>query len=244
MKILTIIGNGFDLGHGLPTSFDAFIRSNPFVFPQKYAIFRGGDGTWEKVEELYGNRLRQILAERSRHDVTEVVEEIISGYGLNEYGEVDYYNYLSDAFEGEYHNILFLVELLTEFEHDFQKYLCEKCGDDILRKTTPFTNIHRLLNSSSRIISFNYTNTIETVYGVSCVDHIHGSVDNSIAIGTGTLDAAKKTLVDDQYPTIDKFGRDKYGLQEMMGYYDYDDKGNIHPKTSIERFFNEVANSV
>lgn len=28
MKILTIIGNGFDLGHLLPTSFDSFIQSN------------------------------------------------------------------------------------------------------------------------------------------------------------------------------------------------------------------------
>lgn len=87
MNILTIIGNGFDLGHGLPTSFDAFIQSNPSVYPKKYATFRGGEGTWTRVEWYYGKQLCKILAERSWHDVTEVVEQIISDYGLNEYGE-------------------------------------------------------------------------------------------------------------------------------------------------------------
>lgn len=243
MKILTIVGNGFDLGHHLPTSFDAFIQSNPSVFPKKYATFRGGDGTWKTVESLYGEQLCEILANRSWHDITEVVEGVIRDYGLNEYGEVDYYNFSSDAFEDEYQDIQFRVELLSEFERDFQQYLHEKCGDAILRKIPTYDNIRQILTTSTRIISFNYTSTIETAYGVACVDHIHGSVDTSIAIGSGTLDAAKESLVDDEYPTIDKFGRDKYGLQEMMGYYDYDDEGNRYPKVFIERFFNEVAGS-
>ena len=102
MKILTIIGNGFDLGHRLHTSFDNFIQSKPDLYPEKYATFRGGDGTWKMVEALYGEQLCDILAERSWHDVTEVVAQIIQDYGLTEYGEVDYYNFSSDAFEDEY----------------------------------------------------------------------------------------------------------------------------------------------
>ena len=31
MKTLLLIGNGFDLGHGLPTRFDDFIDSNPYL---------------------------------------------------------------------------------------------------------------------------------------------------------------------------------------------------------------------
>lgn len=243
MNILTIIGNGFDLGHGLPTSFDAFIQSNPSVYPKKYATFRGGDGTWTRVEWDYGKQLCKILAERSWHDVTEVVEQIISDYGLNEYGEVDYFGFSSDAFEDEYQAIHFRVVLLSDFEKDFQQYLLANCGDAVLGKIVTYNNIRHILNASSRIISFNYTSTIETAYGVTNVDHIHGSVDTSIAIGSGALDEAKESLVDDEYPTIDKFGRDKYGLQELAGYYDYDDEGNRYPKGFIERFFKEVAAS-
>lgn len=243
MKILTIVGNGFDLGHHLPTSFDDFIQSNPAVFPEKYATFRGGDGTWKMVEALYGKQLCEILSERSWHDITEVVEQIIRDYGLNEYGEVDYYNFSSDAFEDEYQAIQFRVGLLTEFEKDFQKYLRERCGDAVLAKIKTHNSIRQILISSARIISFNYTSTIETAYGVFNIDHIHGRVDTSIAIGSGALDEAKRSLVDDEYPTIDKFGRDKYGLQELAGFYDYDDEGNRYPKVFIGRFFNEVAAS-
>ena len=243
MKILTIIGNGFDLGHRLPTSFDEFIQSSPSVFPKKYATFRGGDGTWKTVESLYGEQLGEILAERSWHDITEGVEQIISDYGLNEYGEVDYFGFSSDAFEDEYQAIQFRVDLLSEFEKDFQQYLRATCGDAVLCKIVTYNNIRRILNASSRIISFNYTSTIETAYGVANVDHIHGSVETFIAIGSGALDDAKESLVDAEYPTIDKFGRDKHGLQELAGYYDYDDEGNRYPKVFIERFFNEVAAS-
>ena len=243
MKTLTIIGNGFDLGHRLPTSFDEFIQSKPSIYPKKYATFRGGDGTWKTVESLYGEQLCDILAERSWHDVTEVVEQIIGDYGLNEYGEVDYWGFSSDAFEDEFQAIQFRVDLLAEFEKDFQQYLRTKCGDDVLAKIATYNNIREVLVSSTRIISFNYTSTIETAYGVSKVDHIHGSVDTFIAIGSGALDNAKESMVDAEYPTIDKFGRDKYGLQELAGYYDYDDEGNRYPKAFIERFFNEVAAS-
>ena len=243
MKILTIIGNGFDLGHRLPTSFDNFIQSKPDLYPEKYATFRGGDGTWKMVEALYGKQLCDILAERSWHDVTEVVAQIIQDYGLTDYGEVDYYNFSSDAFEDEYQAIQFRIDLLSEFEKDFQQYLREECSDDVLRTIITYGEIRNILVASKRIINFNYTNTVETAYGITNVDHIHGSVDSSIAIGSGTLDEAKETLVDAEYPTIDKFGRDKYGLQELAGYYDYDDEGNRYPNFFIAQFFNQVASS-
>lgn len=243
MKILTIIGNGFDLAHRLPTSFDAFIQSNPSTFPEKYVIFRGGDGTWRDVENLYGAQLSDILNERCWHDITAVVEQVISDYGLNEYGEVDYYGFSSDAFEDEYQAIQFRVNLLTEFENDFQRYLREVCCKTRLSRLGTYDAVRTILASSDRIINFNYTSTVEVAYGISGVDHIHGSVDTSIAIGSGALDKAKETMIDDEYPTIDKFGRDKYGLQELIGYYDYDDEGNRYPKVFIERFFNEVASA-
>lgn len=243
MKTLTIIGNGFDLGHHLPTSFDAFIQSEPSLYPEKYDMFRGGNGSWNNVEALYGEQLCDILDARSWHDVTEVVAQILQDYGLTEYGEVDYYNFSSDAFEEEYESIQFRIDLLTQFENDFQKYLREKCSDTVLAAIRTYKNIRNILMTSSRIISFNYTRTIEVAYGVPIVDHIHGNAESSIAIGSGTLDEAKESLVDIEYPTIDKFGRDKYGLQELAGYYDYDDEGNRYPKFFIEQFFNEVASA-
>lgn len=243
MKILTIIGNGFDLGHWLPTSFDAFIKSNLPIFSEKYSIFRSGDGTWNMIESLYGEQLCDILSNRSWHDITEVVEQIINDYGFTEYGEVNYFNYSSSVFKDTYEEIQYRIDLLTEFEKDFHQYLLDKCGAAVLSNIKTFDSIHHILTDSTRIISFNYTKTIEIAYNISNVDHIHGCVDTSIAIGSGTLDEAKESFIDADYPTIDKFGRDKYGLQELAGYYDYDDEGNRYPNVFIEEFFNQVSAS-
>lgn len=37
------------------------------------------------------------------------------------------------------------------------------------------------------------------------VCHIHGSVNDKIAIGSGALEDVKESQVDIEYPTIDKF---------------------------------------
>lgn len=50
MKTLVIIGNGFDLGHFLPTRISNFIHSNKY-FSKKYEIFKGTD--WNEVESNY-----------------------------------------------------------------------------------------------------------------------------------------------------------------------------------------------
>ena len=77
-------------------------------------------------------------------------------------GEVDYYNFSSDAFENKYQAIQFRVGLLTEFEKDFQKYLRERCSDAVLAKIKTHNIIRQILISSARIISFNYTIAVRT----------------------------------------------------------------------------------
>ena len=241
MKILTIIGNGFDLGHGLPTRFSDFISSNKDIFEEKYKVFKSGNDNWNEIEKRYGDLLCDIMSERSWVDTTEIVEKIINGYGLNEYGEVDYYNYNSDSFDEEYEHIRSFISLLTEFEADFLLYLKKACSDQEICNCRQRKEIKRILDSSTEIISFNYTRTIEILYGVQNVSHIHGTVNDNIAIGSGALDNAKESVVDIEYPTMDKFEKSKYGLQEMMQYYEEDMDGHLVEKHFIKRFFDEVV---
>lgn len=243
MNTLTIIGNGFDRAHSLPTLFDQFIDSNVAYFSQKYAIFKGEGNSWAEIEKFYANQLRQILENRNWHDVLDEVEQIIHEYGFNEYGEVNYFNFSSTVFEDEYEEITSRVALLTEFEKEFLQYLRKNCSNSLLTQIPPFSNLRQILKSSSRIINFNYTNTVETVYGIVDVEHIHGSIETSIAIGSGSLNDIKNSLINTEYPSLSTFSKDKYGFQELLGYYDYDEDGNLHPHIFIERFFNEVVSS-
>ena len=243
MKVLTIIGNGFDLGHCLPTKFEDFIKSR-VVFEEKYSIFKKGNNNWNEIEKRYSECLCEVMKQRSWIDSTEIVENIINEYGLNQYGEVDYYNYNSDLFGEEHNNIIALITRLTEFERDFLFYLRKVCSDKEIQRRRNYQKTQNLLDLSTRIINFNYTKTIEILYGIQNVCHIHGSVNDKIAIGSGALEDVKESQVDIEYPTIDKFEPSKYGFQEMMRYYEEDMAGGLVENHFIKRFFDEVVQSL
>ncbi|OYP38051.1 hypothetical protein CG709_05670, partial [Lachnotalea glycerini] len=85
---------------------------------------------------------------------------------------------------------------------------------------------------------------VEVIYGIKDIVHIHGNIDNSIAIGCGTLDEVKESMVDDKYPTIENFGMNKHGFAEMMAYYEEDMEGNLVESHFIKRFFDEVSSVI
>ncbi len=241
MEILTIIGNGFDKAHNLPTNFDEFINYDYTVLSEKYDIFKNGRNSWNEIEHTYADLLLEAMNERNYFDVLEEVDQIIQNYGLNEYGEVDYYNYSSDAFNETYEKIISYINLLKKFENDFLEYLRITCNDVMLTEIAPFKKVSAIINKSNKIINFNYTNTVEIVYKKKDVIHIHGSINDNIAIGSGALDDAKTSVVDYEYPTMKHFSKDKHGFAEMMGYYEEDMEGNLVERHFLKRFFDEVS---
>lgn len=117
----------------------------------------------------------------------------------------------------------------------------ENCSDEKLKNKVARSRITDILTNSSKIINFNYTNTVEVVYGIEAVIHIHGNINDAIAIGCGTLDEIKESMVDGKYPTIEDFGMNKHGFAEMMNYYEEDMEGNLVKKHFIDRLFDEVS---
>ena len=226
MKILTVIGNGFDKAHELPTNFDEFINYNYSALGKKYDVFKNGSNSWNEVEQMYADLLYETMDERNCFDVLE---------------EVDYYNYSSNSFNETYEKIILYINLLKEFEIDFFKYLKTTCGDNRLVKIIPFKKVSEIITRSNKIINFNYTNTIEVVYKKKDVIHIHGSINDNIAIGSGALDDAKTSVVDYEYPTMKHFSKDQPGFAEMMAYYEENSEGNLVEHHFIKRFFDEVS---
>ena len=55
------------------------------------------------------------------------------------------------------------------------------------------------------------------------------------------MDEAKKSTIDYEYPTRDKFSKDKDGLAEMRAYYTEDMDGRWVEDHFVRRFFDEVA---
>lgn len=162
---LFIIGNGFDLAHNLPTSFDPHFKNiaRKYEHDNFWDIYQSCEyDIWSNFENLLGCP-----------DFNTLVE-IFNGYAP------DYY---SDR-ESDRDSIIYQVELngnlqdaLCEFADNAEESLCDIQANDF---------IEQILDSEGYYINFNYTHTLEEIYGIPCeqILHIHGEVGkNNLKLG-------------------------------------------------------------
>lgn len=123
-KKLVVIGNGFDLGHGLKTNFEDFIGTNSQVLNKKFADLKNGKNSWSEIETDYKSKLNTFI---SKLDILFLVDDemssIIDAYGLNKYGDVNYYGYNNGMFNSLINEIDRCATLLCDFEIEFAEYL-------------------------------------------------------------------------------------------------------------------------
>lgn len=242
MKKLIITGNGFDKAHGLKTTFDDFIKYSS-NYADKYSIFKNKNNCWYSVEDIFKEIILERLNELGTEiNIDEIVEEIIDNYGMDEYGEVSYYDYRSDAFKEEIESISKIVLLLVSFEADFLFYLRNLyCESAICGQFHPINILKTHFDSASRVINFNYTNVIELIYCYSNVEHIHGNINDNIVIGCDTFERLEKTAIHSDYPSSKVTGRPKDVLIERQKYYEFDMENNLVEKIAVKRFFDDVV---
>lgn len=163
---LYIIGNGFDLAHGLPTRFDPDFKS----FATRY----GQDSFWD----LYQTRQDEMWSDFENllgcPDFSSL-EEIFDGYAPD---------YLSDH-EGDRDGIILQVELNGQLK-DALAAFANHADQYMMTYAKPINGIDDLLDRESYYLNFNYTHTLEYVYGIASqnVLHIHGEAGmNNLALG-------------------------------------------------------------
>lgn len=245
MKRLVIIGNGFDLGHGLKTRFSDFIASNE-IYPKRYEKLKGHDEEpdWNNVEDNFKYLLIETMEDRVPFFLSEELENKIDEFGFDEYGDINYFpKDKSDNFDDEFNEILDDVDLLNDFEQEFLVYMNKECAPSRLRKLKPAKRVGEILQNTNLVISFNYTKLVEELYHFDNVIHIHGVLENKdIFIGTESLQVYKKSVIDDTYPT-DIPCKNKYDFQEKQKYYMDDGEGNDYLNQGYIDTFNNIKES-
>lgn len=152
---LFIIGNGFDLAHNLPTNFDPDFKR----ITKKYE--------YENFWEIYQTKNIDIWADFENllaYPDFNSLESIFVGYEPK---------YLSDR-ESDRDSIITqadingrLKDALYEFANNAEKFL-----NNIKKQVL----IERIIDINGYYVSFNYTHTLEKIYGIPeyRVLHIHG----------------------------------------------------------------------
>ena len=156
MNKLYIIGNGFDLWHNLPTSYECFnafmLKEHPKDYERIGHIFNRSDVS--KLWSDYENML-------PKFDIIKLVEnniEIWSNYR-------DLYK-VENAFDSLYKDLMWLFHewvLQIDYSRAYEKRLA--------------------LDNQATFLNFNYTNTLERFYGIcrKKICYIHGDTsDNSL----------------------------------------------------------------
>lgn len=175
-KKLYIIGNGFDLHHGLRTSyndFKAYLKLNYTELYNKLIKYIFGDNEEDEWSD-FENSLAKLNTEYVLDDNSFYLPNIYS----EDYRPRDNYNF-PDA-------ILFVLEELTDglyqYFKDFIRLVSLRIPANIEKYKIEF-------DFEALFLSFNFTDTLEKIYNVerSKINYIHKCVfeDNKIYLGHG-----------------------------------------------------------
>lgn len=185
MKRLYIIGNGFDLHHGLPTSYWCYkeylkITEPEFVdrfddFIKRYVIPNVVDVVvdiekWSELESytkfIYG------------FDVEEILEEALASAE----DDMDRASY--------WHDIQYMSDKYSEWINGIRTSFFEwiktiKYSPNMKDKDLP-------IDKNAMYLNFNYTNTLEVLYEVphENILHIHGNLSEDIIFGNNEVPEA------------------------------------------------------
>ena len=165
MTTLFIVGNGFDIQNGLPTSYWYFYKNYSSRLDEHFSYFPEffNDQEWSNFEENLGrfdeDSFRENEAwEPSMDDMIES-SKYVNGYNDEISQKTD--------------------ELVSDIEDAFTTWIR---GIDV-RRATKFMDFPK----GSKFINFNYTPTLQKVYSVPEEDvlHIHGKAHWNVIFGHG-----------------------------------------------------------
>lgn len=203
MKRLYIVGNGFDLYHGMKTTYHNFKsylrehRSPVYESVEKYIGYDYEDeksSVWNKFEENLKNLEEDTIIEECR--------VYLIGYGEDEWSD------------SAHHDFQYCIDSI---KNNLTSGLLDNFTDWIKNENFKLNQINRklLLLDDSLFLSFNYTMLLEEKYGIKSnnILHIHNSVEggNELILGHNYSEA-KRIQNEKSFPNI----RTKSDIDELL----------------------------
>ena len=167
MGTLYVIGNGFDMHHGLPTSL-AGVRD----YAKDSAFGR-----------LYENGVFMMLAHQKLEVHWNNLEENLANLDVDELMEQKREYYDDDPHENQ-----FLYEVEVAIDAITLGLVQELCSYLIKAEKQDVEADKQLrLDTNARFLSFNYTNTLERIYAIPSenICYIHGNLNNQAGVVIG-----------------------------------------------------------
>lgn len=182
---LYIIGNGFDLWHGIPSKyadFKAYVRQHDRELLRTVDDYLPAGDDWSDLESA--------LADLDIDSIIDDLSQFMPSYGADDWSDAGHHDF-------QYEVDRVVQSLSKELRQQFSAWVHQ------LPIPSPATAQRRLstLDPTSRFLSFNYTPTLQQLYGVpgEHVLHIHGSADrpdSDIVLGHAWNPSTRPSLND------------------------------------------------
>lgn len=199
MSALFIIGNGFDLAHGIPTRYSDFRKFIVKKYPNA-VTYKSDIITLEDFEDIYVDELSAELLLNTMDKVC--------GSDWNDFESALAHINFTDKFPRAVHkeneteeedNVLMTKYLLymdnltngfikcTQLWQDFFRLWIKKVEQDIEsgEYKAKQTLKHLVSEQDAKFFSFNYTKTLQVLYGIKKVIHIHNRSGQHLIFGHG-----------------------------------------------------------
>ncbi len=217
MKTLYIIGNGFDIAHGIKSRYADF---RDFV--------RTADSTlYQSLEELFDpnslwSDFERALAEIDTDSIIDHATNYLESYAAEDWSDAYHHNY---QYEIEQKIQLVTVDLLALFRRwILGLQIPSNHGNEILK-----------LDQDGLFLTFNYTSTLETLYRIplSRINYIHNkAIDehSKLVLGHGVVPTPAPAGAEDDDPRVQEgeeiiaqYFRDTYKptLQVIAGHQSF-----------------------
>lgn len=192
MSKLIIIGNGFDLAHKIPTSYNDFrkylIDRYPDVYRNRnrvidmdkakdktlmavelmlYALEHANGEDWSNFEESLSRINFEDKFPRHRHREDPFEDDSTA---------LEYLLYISDLTEVIQNCVTLWGVLLSDWIKGIERKIENHCY-------APIDSVAELLHGDVRIMTFNYTKTVQCLYSKVGVKHIHNRVGQELIFG-------------------------------------------------------------
>lgn len=210
MANLFIVGNGFDLAHGLPSGYNDFKKWLKKNYPQEYEEELSVDGInmesstsdvaiIRAILDSTENKIQMERKETKEHTIDydgeikwnnleealgEIkVEGFIEKNNPFDYGDDSNQEFAIVAMNEE--NAFRLIDGFSSITEYYSEWIESISLEDVGKKE----GFNKIIDINNDIfLNFNYTQTLESIYLAKEVCHIHGITGEDIIVGHGNLD--------------------------------------------------------
>lgn len=207
-KTLYIVGNGFDLHHGIPSSYSEF---GQYLSEHDHDIYNNaveylhadGNDFWATFEEN--------LAHLDSDSLLETASQFLVGYGAEDWSDAYHHDY-------QYEIEQVVRSLSSKLLKRFTEWVRQ------LPIPTPAEYTGRLLkiDKDALFLTFNYTATLTKIYGIAerNVVHIHGkATDEKLVLGHGWEEDEDREHEQEGYDPEDVDTRIQQGDEILKRYF-------------------------